>query len=89
MRSKRWIVGLSVAALGSVVLTGCGSGTSKHAFRLNPTPDLHTASQNADEINNRITITNDTNLRYFNEDLGRLFLLDRPSGLNKRGLFLY
>ncbi|MGP1310370.1 MAG: hypothetical protein ACTS27_09255 [Phycisphaerales bacterium] len=44
-------------------------------------PEVDTLSQRPADVNNRIAITNDTNLRMLNQDLGRLFLLDRPSRL--------
>lgn len=42
------------------------------------TPELDTLSQRPADVNNRIAITNDTNLRQLNQDLGRAFFFDRP-----------
>jgi ABC-type uncharacterized transport system auxiliary subunit len=76
--------GLLLAALGVVVLGGCdSSGGRKHAYRLNPTPELDTQAQRRDDIDNQLTLTNDTNLRILNEDVGRFWLLDRPSRMSK------
>lgn len=75
---------LLVAAVGVVGLGGCdSSGGRKDAYRLNPTPELDTHAQRRDDIDNQLTLTNDTNLRMFNEDVGRFWLLDRPSRLSK------
>lgn len=60
---------LALAALAS--LGGCA----------NLTPELDTLSQRPADIDNRIAITDDTNLRMLNQDLGRMFLLDRPTRL--------
>jgi hypothetical protein len=34
-----------------------------------------------DDMKNQMTVTNDTNVRLFWSDMGRLLLLDRPSRL--------
>lgn len=68
-----------------LVVAACGCGTMlggcsrADAYRMNPTPELDTTSQRRADIDNKLTITNDTNLRLMNEDLGRLLLLDNPS----------
>jgi len=80
---------LAAATLGAALLVGChGSGRAAE-FRKDPTPVADSLSRSNDEILNRITRTNDTNLRAFNEDLGRLFLLDRPSRLRKQSVYTY
>ena len=82
--SRRFIVGTSCLALGSglaLLSTGCSANSD---FRSNPTPELDTLSQRHEDIDNRLTITSDTNFRILNEDIGRFFLLDRPSRLSPR-----
>lgn len=72
---------LAALTIGAATLVGChGSGTAAE-FRKNPTPVADSLSRSNDEIMNRISKTNDTNLRALNEDLGRFFLLDKPSTL--------
>lgn len=67
--------GISVMGVG-----GCSKVDGRAAsFRGNPTPELDTASQRHDDIDNKLTITNDTNFRIFTEELGRALLLDNPS----------
>ena len=68
----------AVAAIG-LLASGCSS----------PSGNIDTAGQTSAEVNNSLTITTDTNWRLFNEDLGRLLLLDKPSRLTPRNLDLY
>lgn len=74
---------LVVGAAGLV--TGCESTTPQQEkvrlIRNNLTPELDTMHQRPDDIDNAIAITFDENGRMLNEDLGRLFLLNRPSRL--------
>jgi hypothetical protein len=71
----------------AAMLAGCaGSDTSAVRYasiRDNPTPELDTLYQRPVEIDNRLTLTTDENLRMFVEDLGRMWLLDRPSRLTR------
>jgi hypothetical protein len=57
-----------VSAAALVTLGGCADIT----------PELDTMSQRPADVNNRMAITTDTNLRQLNEDLGRAFFFDRP-----------
>lgn len=77
---------LAVLAVGSVTLCalGVGAGCSTATqYRLNPTPNVDTAAFTKDMVSNRLAITIDTNLRQLNEDMGRLWLLDRPTRLTR------
>jgi hypothetical protein len=72
------------AALAAGLLAGCSSNTVASrdaAVRSNPTPDLDTLYQRPIDVDNRVTLTVDENWRMFNEDMGRLWLTDRPSRL--------
>lgn len=72
----------SAALIGASVL-GCSPQQQRlSAYRANPTPELDTLSKTHDNIDNRLTITNDSNLRMLNEDIGRALLLDRPTRLS-------
>jgi hypothetical protein len=65
-------------ALVGLVPLGC---SQTHYFRSNPSPNTSNLESSSDEIDNRITLTNDTNLRALSNDMGRLLLLDKPSSL--------
>ncbi|MFM9957656.1 MAG: hypothetical protein ACKVZJ_06250 [Phycisphaerales bacterium] len=70
------------ALAGAALLCGVGGCASRaHSYRSNPSPELDTLSMRRDDMDNRMTVTNDTNLRQFNRDVGYFFLLDRPSRL--------
>lgn len=66
--------GVALVTLGAL-LVGCSTADD---FRRNPTPNIVGAAYTQDQTDNLMTITTDTNRRLMNEDLGRLFLLDRP-----------
>ncbi len=83
-RRNAVILATLAAAAG---LAGCSSQDSRlAAYRMNPTPELDTLSQRHDDIDNRLTVTNDTNFRQLNEDIGKALLLDRPSRLSIKGV---
>lgn len=72
--------------IAAAALTGCsGSGPAGRdaAVRSNPTPELQTLAQRPIEVDNRMTLTTDENLRMAWEDLGRMWLFDRPSRLTR------
>lgn len=73
------------AAAAAALLAGCGgnnTAASRDAMvRSNPTPELDTLYQRPVDMDNRVTLVVDENWRMFNEDLGRFWLLDRPSRL--------
>lgn len=75
---------LSAAMLAAGTgLVGCESDSAQRErlVRNNLTPELDTLHERPSDIDNAITITFDENGRMFNEDLGRFFLLNRPSRL--------
>jgi hypothetical protein len=70
----------SVAAIG-----GCTSVSREDSrVRDNLTPELSTLSERPREVDNRMLITMDTNAREINNDLLRMWLLDRPSRLTRQ-----
>ena len=80
MRNGRMIVaGLGACVLLAGMLCGCSRATS---YRMDPTPKIDTRAQTDQEIQNDLTLTNDTNLRLFWNDMGRLWLMDRRSMLD-------
>jgi hypothetical protein len=73
-------------ALLALPLAACSSNTAAGRdaeVRANLTPELHTLSQRPVDVDNRQLLTMDEDLRMANEDLQHLFLLDRPSRLNR------
>ncbi len=78
---------LVAGAAGLLAASGFGGGcNTATAYRLDPTPGVRESSFTQDDQDNRVANTIDTNLRKMNEDLGRLFLLDRPSRLGMRSV---
>jgi hypothetical protein len=76
---------LGGALVAAATLIGCstsGSYSKAKDYQLNPSPELDTLHERDIDITNRMSITMDENLRMFNEDLGRVFLLDRQSRLS-------
>ncbi|MFN0132062.1 MAG: hypothetical protein ACKVW3_05970 [Phycisphaerales bacterium] len=67
-------------------LAGCAGDTAAgrdSAVRANPTPELQTLGDRYIDTDNRVALTVDENLRMANQDLLRLWLLDRPSRLTR------
>lgn len=82
MRNRRIIIsGTCGAVLAAGLLAGC-SNTRATAYRMNPTPTLDTRAQSPQEIQNSLTLVNDTNFRYFWNDWGRFWFMDRRSYLD-------
>ncbi|MBL8764620.1 MAG: hypothetical protein JNM07_10170 [Phycisphaerae bacterium] len=78
----------TAAPLAATVVVGLAGGCQSESerqlaeIRRNPTPELDTLSQRHDDIDNTLTVMADENFRMLNEDLGRFWLLDRPSRLS-------
>ncbi|MGP1346288.1 MAG: hypothetical protein ACTS3F_06435 [Phycisphaerales bacterium] len=85
-RVARAGVVLAVVSLAGLSLVGCSSGNQsrKREFRSNPTPGLVTLSQSHDDVDNQLTVTNNTNVRMISEDFGRAWFMNRPSRLTPR-----
>lgn len=61
---------------------GCSSDYSMEAasdIRDDPSPDMDTLYQRPVDVDNTLAVVTDTNWRMFNQDMGRFWLLDRPS----------
>lgn len=76
---------LTTLTLAGLALIGCSSGNDsrKQSFRANPTPELVTLTKTADDVDNQLTITNNYNFRMISEDFGRIWLMERPSRLQR------
>jgi len=72
-------VASAAVAIGSLALGGCANKAQQ--FRSNPTPEIDSLGMTHEEIDNRLTVTNDTNARMINRDIGYVLMLDRPSRL--------
>ncbi len=82
VRQCRFFLGASL--LAPALLVGCGSSGDYSDqlaadVRSNPTPELDTLYQRHQDIENSISLTTDENWRMFTQDMGRFWLLDRPS----------
>jgi hypothetical protein len=74
---------VSLTAL-AVVVTMAGCETSRYQqVKDDATPNLDTLHQRPEDIDNAMVVTCDENGRMFWEDLGRVWLLDRPSRLTR------
>jgi hypothetical protein len=73
-----------IGVFALVLLAGC-AGNKQEAklseLRSNPSPELDTMYERRTDMDNALTVTADENWRMFNQDLGRFWLLDRPSRL--------
>lgn len=72
----------SLSTLAMLAAGGCYADYSEAAaagIRLNPSPNMDTLYQRPVDIDNNVALVTDTNWRMFNQDLGRVFMFDRPS----------
>lgn len=83
-RSTRLTLTAAALATGAGALLGGCSSTNLDSIRSNPSPGIMTLSQSDEVVLNQMTITQDTNLRQLNEDLGRMWFYDRPSRMTPR-----
>lgn len=85
MRTRR-VIGVLACVGAALVVGGCSSSSVSESlaseYQMNPSPELDTLHQRPIDISNRMAITTDENLRMLNEDLGRVFLLERQSRLS-------
>ena len=79
MRRRSLHAGLLLAV--PMALAACSGDSRVNAYRMNPSPAEDTLSQRRVDIDNRLAVTTDTNLRQLNEDVGKVLLLERPSRL--------
>lgn len=70
-------VGLVLVAAGAL-LGGCSNDIRTQTL-WDPTPAEMGPVTSAEQVNNGMAHTTDTNLRLFWDDLGRFWLFDRPS----------
>ncbi len=84
MRTRR-VIGMLAVVGAAVVAGGCSSNSKSEElareYQWNPSPELDTLHQRSIDIENRMSITTDENLRMFTSDWGRFWLLDRQSRL--------
>ena len=83
MRTSAAFRVLGVAAAAACVLAGCSSGSQYEQVKSDPTPNLDTLLQRPEDVDNSMVVTFDENGRMFWQDMGRLWLTDRPSRLTR------
>lgn len=82
-RSHRAIaIPATLSALALLGAVGCSSSNPVHALRTNPTPEVRTLADTSDEVQNKLWLTQNMNVREFWEDAARTFYLDRPTRLS-------
>lgn len=85
-RRPRVVTFVLPAALVALALSasGCESPSKEDAdVRASVTPELRTLSERSIEVDNTMLLTLDTNARSINNDLRRIWLLDRPVRLTR------
>lgn len=82
--SARCLARLALVAI-PFALIGCSDYSHQIAgeIRNDPTPELKTLWERPVDVDNHLAVTRNTNARAAWEDLGRVFLLDRPSMLTE------
>ncbi|MBU6413585.1 MAG: hypothetical protein KGS45_08925 [Planctomycetes bacterium] len=87
MRTRR-VVGMLALVAAAVVAGGCSSNSKSEElareYHWNLSPELATLHERPIDIENRMSITTDENLRMLTEDWGRLWLMERQSRLSPR-----
>jgi hypothetical protein len=84
--ARRSNLALGIVALsGTCLLSGCFfTGNDRlDEVRYDPSPNIDTMSQRSEDVDNAMTVSMDENGRMFWEDMGRLWMVDRPSRLSK------
>jgi outer membrane murein-binding lipoprotein Lpp len=84
--ARRSMLVLGVVALSGVGLISgcCNTGDARlDEVRADPSPNVDTLMQRPADIENAMTVTADENGRMFWEDMGRVWLMDRPSRLSR------
>jgi hypothetical protein len=71
---------LGLSTLGGCCCTG---NAQLDEVRADATPNLDTLYQRPADVDNALTVTADENGRMFWEDMGRVWLLNRPSRLTR------
>ncbi len=56
-------------------------GCAAQRYRMDPSPNTSNLSDSSNEIDNRMALTMDTNLRALSNDFGRFWMMDHPSSL--------
>ncbi len=87
--TRRRTIAIAASIATAATLVGCSTTpelTGEQAriyedMKSNPTPSTITLTQRQADVANAMVFTKDVNYRIFMEDLGTLFLTDRPSRL--------
>ena len=73
----------SLSAVAACCLMGCQKpdpyATDLKSILANPSPELQGVAETPNDVNRNLAINFNSNMRQASDDLGRVFLLDRPS----------
>jgi hypothetical protein len=85
MHRRRSVLLSGLFIAGTAMLGGCFfTGNERlDAVRADPSPNIDTLYQRPEDIDNAMVVTFDENGRMFWQDLGRVWLTDRPSRLTR------
>jgi hypothetical protein len=81
MARRRSVAACVLVGALAALAGGCASNDQLQAIQNDPSPAERTETERTDDMTNQMAHTRDTNMRLLGSDLGRLFLLDRPSRL--------
>lgn len=73
----------SLIAVAACCLIGCQKpdpyATDLKSILANPSPELQGVSETPSDVSRNVAINTNSNMRQASDDLGRVFLFDRPS----------
>lgn len=82
MTSKRFLSVWAMIVVAGGLMAGCGSQTSVHSLRSNPSPELHSTALTADQHANRTVRALDNTTRQIWDDVDGLMFWDRSIRLS-------
>jgi hypothetical protein len=73
----------SILSVAACCLIGCQKpdpyATDLKSILANPSPELQGVAETPNDVNRNLAINFNSNMRQASDDLGRVFLLDRPN----------
>lgn len=74
---------LAVVIPAALLLGACTSNEKYEAIKADPTPTLLTLHERPEDADNAWTVSRNENWRMFWQDMGRVWMTDRPSRLTR------